>query len=66
MIAEDEPIAPAFCGEKYLAANETFSDGEGVQWAMAWVVGSGGGESYVNLIPTLGQDARSRFAGRGV
>lgn len=54
MIAEDEPIAPAFCGEKYLAANETFSDGEGVQWALAWVAGSGGGESYVNLIPTLG------------
>lgn len=54
MIAEDEPIAPAFCGEKYLAANETFSDGEGVQWALAWVTGSGGGESYVNLIPTLG------------
>jgi topoisomerase-4 subunit B len=54
MIAEDEPIAPAFCGEKYLLANETFSDGEGVQWALAWVVGSGGGESYVNLIPTLG------------
>lgn len=54
MIAEDEPIAPAFCGEKYLAANETFSDGEGVQWALAWVATSGGGESYVNLIPTRG------------
>ena len=54
MIAEDEPITPTFCGEKYLIANETFSDGEGVQWALAWVVGSGGGESYVNLIPTLG------------
>lgn len=54
MIAEDESIAPIFCGEKYLIANETFSDGEGVQWALAWVVGCGGGESYVNLIPTLG------------
>lgn len=54
MIAEDEPIAPAFCGEKYLAANEIFADGEGVQWALAWVAGSGGGESYVNLIPTMG------------
>lgn len=54
MIAEDEPIAPAFCGEKYLAANEIFTDGEGVQWALAWVAGSGGGESYVNLIPTMG------------
>lgn len=54
MIAEDEPISPAFCGEKYLAANEIFTDGEGVQWALAWVAGSGGGESYVNLIPTMG------------
>ncbi|WP_107790481.1 DNA topoisomerase IV subunit B [Nitrosomonas nitrosa] len=54
MIAEDEPIAPVFCGEKYLTANEIFTDGEGVQWALAWVAGSGGGESYVNLIPTMG------------
>ncbi|OIQ89740.1 DNA topoisomerase 4 subunit B [mine drainage metagenome] len=54
MIDEDEPIAPIFCGEKYLAGNETFSDGEGVQWALAWVAGNGGGESYVNLIPTAG------------
>ncbi len=54
MIAEDELVAPAFCGKKYLTANEIFSDGEGVQWALAWVVGSGGGESYVNLIPTMG------------
>ncbi len=54
MIAEDEPVAPTFCGEKKLTANETFCDGEGVQWALAWVEGSGGGESYVNLIPTMG------------
>lgn len=54
MIAEDEPIAPAFCGERYLSGSESFSNGEGVQWALAWVTGSGGGESYVNLIPTLG------------
>ncbi len=54
MIAEDEPVAPAFCGEKYLTDHETFAGGEGVQWALAWVLGSGGGESYVNLIPTLG------------
>lgn len=25
-----------------------------MQWALAWVEGSGGGESYVNLIPTMG------------
>ncbi len=54
MIAEDEPVAPTFCGEKKLTANETFCEGEGVQWALAWVEGSGGGESYVNLIPTMG------------
>lgn len=54
MIAEDEPVSPAFCGEKYVTNVETFSNGEGVQWAIAWVTGAGGGESYVNLIPTLG------------
>src|SRR5690606_38907732 len=54
MIAEDEPIAPSFCGAKYLAGHETFCDGEGMQWALAWVSGSSGGESYVNLIPSMG------------
>lgn len=54
MVAEDTPIAPSFSGEKYLKGNEQFSDGEGVAWALQWVESSGGGESYVNLIPTLG------------
>jgi len=54
MIAEDEPLAPAFCGEKYMVDSETFSEGEGVQWAFTWVSNTGGGESYVNLIPTQG------------
>lgn len=54
MIGDDTPIAPAFSGEKYLKESDQFSDGEGVAWAIQWVETSGGGESYVNLIPTLG------------
>lgn len=54
MIAQDEPLGPSFCSEKYLKDVEAFSNGEGMQWALSWVTNVGGGESYVNLIPTLG------------
>jgi len=30
-----------------------FAEGEGASWAIAWCEGGGGGESYVNLIPTV-------------
>lgn len=49
----DEPVAPVFAGENYIAAgHEQFSQGEGCAWAMAWFEEGSGGESYVNLIPT--------------
>ena len=49
----DEPIAPAFAGDNYAGADhDTFAQGEGAAWAFAWFEDSGGGESYVNLIPT--------------
>jgi topoisomerase IV subunit B len=51
-----EPVVPIFVGETYLdkpKEGETHAEGEGVAWAFAWCEeGSGGGESYVNLIPT--------------
>ena len=53
MIAEDEPLAPIFAGEKYLSASDTFRSGEGAQWALTWTTEAGKGESYVNLIPTM-------------
>jgi topoisomerase-4 subunit B len=50
------PVAPIFAGESYLGKpkdGDTFAEGEGAAWAMGWYEeGSGGGESYVNLIPT--------------
>src|SRR5688572_3306854 len=52
----DVPVAPIFEGETYLGKprdGDTFAEGEGVAWALAWFEDSGGaGESYVNLIPT--------------
>ena len=51
-----EPIAPIFSGEVYLGKpgeGDTFAEGEGAAWALAWYEeGGGAGESYVNLIPT--------------
>jgi topoisomerase-4 subunit B len=52
-LGEDPPVAPLFAGENHLTSNEgIFSAGEGAAWALAWSEGQGGGESYVNLIPT--------------
>jgi len=51
-----DPVAPIFAGETYLGKpkdGETFAEGEGAAWALAWYdEGSAAGESYVNLIPT--------------
>ena len=51
-----EPVAPIFAGETYLGKpkdGETFAEGEGAAWALAWYdEGAATGESYVNLIPT--------------
>jgi topoisomerase-4 subunit B len=52
----EQPVAPIFEGETYLgkpSEGDTYAEGEGAAWAFAWYEeGSGGGESYVNLIPT--------------
>jgi topoisomerase-4 subunit B len=52
-----EPIAPIFQGEHYFGkpkdGGDSFAEGEGAAWALAWYEdGGGSGESYVNLIPT--------------
>ena len=51
-----DPVAPIFAGESYLGKpkdGETFAEGEGAAWALAWYdEGNAAGESYVNLIPT--------------
>jgi topoisomerase IV subunit B len=50
------PVAPIFAGEKYVdktSESDSFAEGEGAAWALAWYEeGHGHGESYVNLIPT--------------
>ncbi|MDR3213210.1 MAG: type IIA DNA topoisomerase subunit B [Azoarcus sp.] len=54
LAAGQEPVAPAFTGEKYAADNDpAFAPGEGAAWALAWYEQSMPGESYVNLIPTV-------------
>ena len=52
--AEGGPIVPLFEGEQYAdAGHETFAEGEGAQWVVAWTEsGTLVRESYVNLIPT--------------
>ena len=49
-----EPVIPLFEGEQSVAAgHETFAEGEGAQWVVAWTEeGALVRESYVNLIPT--------------
>jgi topoisomerase IV subunit B len=48
------PVIPLFEGEQYAAlGHDTFAEGEGAQWAVAWTEdGEVLRESYVNLIPT--------------
>ncbi|MCS7101009.1 MAG: type IIA DNA topoisomerase subunit B, partial [Burkholderiaceae bacterium] len=49
-----EPLVPPFEGEGYAAADdETFAEGEGARWVLAWTEeGPLARESFVNLIPT--------------
>ena len=55
-IAGQEPVASAFFGERYVAAQsegDSFAEGEGAMWAVAWTPdGDLVTESYVNMIPT--------------
>jgi topoisomerase-4 subunit B len=50
------PVAPIFARENYLGKpkdGDTFAEGEGAAWALAWYEeGTAVAESYVNLIPT--------------
>ena len=52
----DSYVSPVFSGESYIPSDDSssgFSEGEGAAWALAWCEAAGGGESFVNLIPTL-------------
>jgi topoisomerase-4 subunit B len=51
---EGAPVVPLFEDERYAdAGHETFAEGEGAQWVVAWTeAGPLVRESYVNLIPT--------------
>jgi topoisomerase IV subunit B len=55
-VAELEPVADTFLGERYIAAqseSDSFAEGEGALWAIAWTPeGEVVAESYVNMIPT--------------
>ncbi len=53
LLADAEPVAPIFDGEKYVQEANGFAVGEGAGWAFAMVDEvKGFGESYANLIPT--------------
>jgi len=53
LLAQEQPVAPIFDGEKYVQEANGFAVGEGAGWAFAFVEdGKGFGESYANLIPT--------------
>lgn len=55
-IADNEPVADVFLGERYISAqseSDSFAEGEGAMWAIAWTPdGDVVHESYVNMIPT--------------
>jgi topoisomerase-4 subunit B len=54
-LAGEEGVAsPVIVGESWVGEGDPqFATGEGAAWALAWVESGGGGESYVNLIPTV-------------
>lgn len=53
LLADAQPVAPVFEGEKYVQEGNGFAAGEGAGWAFAFVEEvKGYGESYANLIPT--------------
>jgi topoisomerase-4 subunit B len=54
LLPNDGYVSPMFAGQHYVGAGDAnFADGEGAAWAVAWSESGGGGESYVNLIPTV-------------
>jgi topoisomerase-4 subunit B len=47
-------VSPIFAGESHVGADDAqYAQGEGAAWAVAWSESGGGGESFVNLIPTV-------------
>ncbi|MGE0356114.1 MAG: DNA topoisomerase IV subunit B [Burkholderiales bacterium] len=54
-LAGEEGVAsPVIVGESWVPEGDPqFAQGEGAAWALAWCEGGGGGESFVNLIPTV-------------
>lgn len=54
MLSDTECLIPLIEGEQYAEADhDTFAEGEGAQWVLAWSAeGPVVRESYVNLIPT--------------
>ena len=49
-----EPVIPLFEGEGFAQNNDSFAEGEGAQWCVAFTEdGQPVRESYVNLIPTI-------------
>jgi topoisomerase-4 subunit B len=56
LAGDQTPVAPVYAAEKYAGADdESFAEGEGAAWAIAWFAETLGAppESYVNLIPTV-------------
>ncbi len=54
LAGEEGVVSPVIVGESYCGEGDPqFAQGEGAAWALAWCEGGGGGESYVNLIPTV-------------
>lgn len=53
-LAQEPSLIPTVTGSAYVAADdESFSEGEGAEWAFSWYEhGDGAGQSFVNLIPT--------------
>ena len=50
----EPPLVPVFAGHNHASeADDTFAEGEGVEWALSWYEEARGeGEAFVNLIPT--------------
>lgn len=55
IVGENETLVPVLYDKKYIDEDhDTFSEGEGAEWAITWVEDGGAShkQSFVNLIPT--------------
>ena len=54
LAAGQDAVAPIYAAEQYASGeDESFAEGEGAAWALAWFAEAVASESYVNLIPTV-------------